>query len=85
VIEEKLGLYLRDILEAAEKAVSYSEGLSYSTFLTDTRTQQAIAMNFIIIGECVARIIQSLPSDGATYLGSKCEDCAIRLRMAIQT
>jgi uncharacterized protein with HEPN domain len=65
VIEEKLNLYVRDILEAAEKAVFYSEGLSYSTFLTDTRTQQAIAMNFVIIGECVARIIQSYPEFAA--------------------
>jgi uncharacterized protein with HEPN domain len=65
VNEEKLELYLRDILDAAEKAVSYSEGLSYAAFLTDTRTQQAIAMNFIIIGECAARIIQSFPEFAA--------------------
>jgi uncharacterized protein with HEPN domain len=63
--EDKLGLYLKDIMEAAERAVSYAEGLSYSNFLTDTRTQQAIALNFIIIGECAANVMKSFPDFAA--------------------
>ena len=59
--EGKPALYLEDIMKAAEKAVSYSKGLSYASFLADPRTQQAIAMNFIIIGECAAKIMKDFP------------------------
>lgn len=35
--------------------------LSYSEFLADKRTQQAIALNFIIIGECSGKIMDRYP------------------------
>ena len=63
--EGKLGLNLDDIVQAAGKAVSYSKGLSYANFLADPRTQQAIAMNFIIIGECAAKIMKDFPDFAA--------------------
>ena len=50
--------YLDHILEAASQACSYLEGMSKEAFLTDKRTQQAVTMNLIIIGEAVTKLLQ---------------------------
>ena len=47
------------MMEAATLACSYVDGLSQTSFLEDTRTQQAVLMNIVIIGESAAKILQS--------------------------
>jgi uncharacterized protein with HEPN domain len=54
-------LLLDQILEGARLAISYAEGMEESTFLIDTRTQQAAAMNLLIIGEAAARLERDYP------------------------
>jgi uncharacterized protein with HEPN domain len=54
-------LYLDELLEAARLATSYVDGMDENDFLADTRTQQAVAMNLLIIGEAVARLGRDHP------------------------
>ena len=53
--------YIEHIHEAATLAVSYVEGMQRADFLDDTRTQQAVVMNLIIIGEAATKLLQETP------------------------
>lgn len=46
------------MLDCAKLAISYLEGVDKSDFLRDTRTQQAVNMNLLIIGEMASRLAQ---------------------------
>jgi len=50
--------YLDHMLEAARLACSYVKGLSKADFLDDKRTQQAVILNLILIGEEATRILK---------------------------
>jgi uncharacterized protein with HEPN domain len=50
--------YLDRMQEAARLACSYVEGLSRADFLEDKRTQQAVVLNLILIGEEATRILK---------------------------
>jgi uncharacterized protein with HEPN domain len=49
--------YLDHIRQAATDACSFVEGLSKADFLEDRRTQQAVIMSFIIIGEAATKVM----------------------------
>lgn len=49
--------YLDHIQQAAADACSFVEGLGKDDFLADKRTQQAVIMNFIIIGEAATKVM----------------------------
>ena len=49
--------YLNHIYQAAVDACSFVQGLSKADFLADKRTQQAVIMSLIIIGEAATRIM----------------------------
>lgn len=55
--ENRLPDYLDHIRQAAVDARSFVEGLSRSDFLADKRTQQAVIMNLIIIGEAATKVM----------------------------
>lgn len=48
--------YLEDILEAARRAVTYCESVTYAEFLDDTKTQDAVTRNLEIMGEAVKNL-----------------------------
>ena len=50
--------YLDHMLEAAQQACGYVEGMSKNEFLADKRTQQAVIMNIVIIGEAATKLLQ---------------------------
>ena len=56
--ENRLPDYLDHIQQAAEDARSFVEGLTQDDFLADKRTQQAIIMNLIIIGEAATKVME---------------------------
>ncbi len=56
--ENRLPNYLDHILEAAHQACSYVEGLSKEDFLADKRTQQAVILNVVIIGEAATKLLR---------------------------
>ena len=49
--------YIDHIRQAATDASSFVEGLGKDDFLSDKRTQQAVIMNFIIIGEAATKVM----------------------------
>jgi uncharacterized protein with HEPN domain len=49
---------LKHILEAALKAVTYVEGMDKASFFADERTQQAVILNLLIIGEAVSSLLK---------------------------
>jgi uncharacterized protein with HEPN domain len=53
----RLGDYLDQIWTAANDARHFVDGMSKEDFLADKRTQQAVVMSLVIIGEAAARIM----------------------------
>lgn len=54
--KRQLKLLLEDILESAEKIISYTRGLTYEEFIVDSKTIDAVVRNFEIIGEAANRL-----------------------------
>jgi len=52
--------YIEDMVEFAEKALSYTEGMSQSEFLSDSRTYDATLRNIELIGEAARHIPTSV-------------------------
>ena len=52
-----LPAYLDHMRQAATDALSFVEGLSKDEFIRDKRTQQAVVMSLIIIGEVAAKMM----------------------------
>lgn len=55
--ENRLADYLDHLRQAATDACSFVEGLSKEDFLADRRTQQAVIMSLIVIGEAATKIM----------------------------
>jgi uncharacterized protein with HEPN domain len=55
--ENRLPDYLLHMQQAAVDARSFVEGLSKAEFLTDKRTQHAVIMSLVIIGEAVTKVM----------------------------
>jgi uncharacterized protein with HEPN domain len=49
--------YLEHIQQAAADARSFVEGLTKDDFLSDKRTQQAVIMSLVVIGEATTKIM----------------------------
>lgn len=56
--EVKAADYVTHMLDAARMISSYTDGMSKDDFLLDTRTQQAVIFNIIIIGEAVTKLLK---------------------------
>lgn len=54
--------HLDHMIQATKQALDYVDNMDRSTFMTDTRTQQAVIMNLLIIGEAASRILQHAPN-----------------------
>lgn len=52
--------YLRDMLENAEKALSFVEGLNYEGFRKDDKAMYAVIRAFEIIGEASRRVPEDI-------------------------
>ncbi len=57
--ENRLPDYLEHIQKAATDACDFVEGLTKDDFLEDKRTQQAVIMSLIIIGEAATKVMDS--------------------------
>jgi uncharacterized protein with HEPN domain len=56
--ENRLPDYIDHIQQAAADASGFVTGLSKEDFLSDKRTQQAVIMSLIIIGEAATKVIE---------------------------
>ena len=54
----RLSDYLGHMLEAVDLACSYVEGMTREDFLDDNRTQQAVVLNLIVVGEVATKILK---------------------------
>lgn len=55
--ENRLADYLDHMRQAATDACNFVEGLSKEDFLADRRTQQAVIMSLIVIGEAATKVM----------------------------
>jgi len=55
--ESRLPDYLDHMQQAATDACNFVEGLGKDDFLTDKRTQQAVIMSLIIVGEAATKVM----------------------------
>jgi uncharacterized protein with HEPN domain len=53
--------YIGHMLTAAREARGFVDSLGREAFLADRRTQQAVVMNLLIIGEAAAKIMEAEP------------------------
>ena len=54
--KREIQLLLEDMLEAAQKILSYTKGMSFNDFINDDKTIDATVRNFEIIGEAANRV-----------------------------
>lgn len=59
--------YLDHMLEALRLARNYVEGFSKENFLADKKTQQAVILNIMVIGEAAIQILDDYPEFTARY------------------
>ncbi len=52
--------FLRDIQEAADRILTYTQGMSYEQFMHDTKTQDAVVRNLEILGEATKNLSPQL-------------------------
>jgi len=56
--ENRLPDYLDHIQQSATDARAFVQGLSKADFLVDRRTQQAVIMSLVIIGEASTKVME---------------------------
>lgn len=59
--------YLDHMLEATQQACAYLEGLDKADFMEDKRTQQAVILNLLILGEAVTKLLSQDEPFAAQY------------------
>ena len=53
-------LYLQDIFDSCEKAILFTDGLTFEEFSSDPKTIDAVARNLEIVGEAVKNVPQEI-------------------------
>lgn len=59
--ENRLPDYLQHMRLATADAVDFVEGLNRADFLADKRTQQAVVMSLIVLGEAATKVMDRYP------------------------
>ena len=57
--------YLEHIERAAADACSFTAGMAKESFLADKRTQQAVMMSLIVVGEAATKVVIEYPDFAA--------------------
>ena len=60
-------MLLGQMLEAVRQARTYIDGMAAEDYLADKRTQQAVTLNLIIIGEVATRLMDRHPNTVAAH------------------
>ncbi|MHB1372348.1 MAG: HepT-like ribonuclease domain-containing protein [Thauera sp.] len=64
---ERLKLWIEQMGEAVGNACGFIEGVDFAAFQGDKRTQQAVVLNLLLIGEVASRIVESAPTFVAAH------------------
>jgi uncharacterized protein with HEPN domain len=67
--------YLRDMLENAEKALSFVDGMDYDGFCTDDKAIYAVIRALEIIGEAARQIPEDVRQSNPEISGVKSLPC----------
>jgi uncharacterized protein with HEPN domain len=59
--------YLGHMHQAIADALGFTEGMAQSDFEKDKRTQQAVVMSLIVLGEAATKIMDQHPEFAARY------------------
>lgn len=54
---DRLASYLAHMIDAATQARDYVDGMDKAAFLADRRTQHAVILNLIVIGEAATKLL----------------------------
>ena len=54
---QRLADYIDHMMDAARQACAYVNGLSREDFMQDRRTQQAVILNLVILGEAATKLL----------------------------
>ncbi|RAS38765.1 DUF86 domain-containing protein [Paraburkholderia bryophila] len=65
--QSRLPDYLDHMKQAATDAIDFVNGLSKDSFLEDKRTQQAVIMSLIIIGEAATKVMDGYASQAMEF------------------
>ena len=65
--QNRLPDYVQHMQQAAADACSFVEGLGKDDFLQDKRTQQAVIMSLIILGEAATKVMDQFPDFAASH------------------
>ena len=57
----RLAAYLEHMRQAAADAIGFVESMSRAEFLADKRTQQAVVMSLIVLGEAATKVMDLYP------------------------
>ena len=87
--DDRLFVYLDHMRKAAMDARSFVDGLCRVDFLADRRTQQAVIMSLVILGEASTRIMDRYAEFALRnilkFRGEICAECAIASPTGIST
>ncbi|CAN5514963.1 DUF86 domain-containing protein [soil metagenome] len=64
---QRLGDYLRHILEAIDNIQSYTAGMNLSAFMADRKTQDAVIRNLEVIGEACNNVAKNHPAFASSH------------------
>lgn len=53
--------YLGHMLDAIHLAIGYLDGLTKQDFFADKKTQQAVILNLVVIGEAATKLVNECP------------------------
>jgi uncharacterized protein with HEPN domain len=59
-LSRDIRLYLDDMIEAAERVLSYTAGMSFDEFVVDFRSYDAVLRNFMVLGEAARYVPEGL-------------------------
>jgi len=55
--DDRLADYLRQMTEGSHDAITFTEDMDREAFMADLRTQRAVVMSLMIVGEAATRIV----------------------------
>lgn len=66
-MDRRLSEYLRQIRTAAQESIEFTHAMSAVAFETDTKTQRAVTMSLVILGEAAGKIETHFPEFVAAH------------------
>ncbi|MFG5380091.1 DUF86 domain-containing protein [Yoonia sp. R2-816] len=53
--------YIEQMVRGASDAVSFTDGMDEASFMDDLKTQRAVIMSLMIVGEAASRVVAEFP------------------------